>query len=133
MGSRQGLPDKLGRGHIFRYGLAKLSTKRPRAFLVEHVKGLVSQHRATFDDVLQQLRQIGNGAYKVGYTIIDTARHGIPQHRERVYIVGLLRDYIVPGCFAWPEPCKPRGLSEVLGWGIDGNKRSTLDKARRKR
>ncbi|MFM7987039.1 MAG: DNA cytosine methyltransferase, partial [Candidatus Fonsibacter sp.] len=82
-----------------------MSTKRPRAFLLENVKGLVTQHRATFDDVFQQLRQIANGAYKVRYTIIDTARHGIPQHRERVYIAGLLRDYLVPGCFKLPEPC----------------------------
>ncbi|MFM7985125.1 MAG: DNA cytosine methyltransferase, partial [Candidatus Fonsibacter sp.] len=46
MGSRQGLADKLGRGDIFRYVLAALSTKRPRAFLLENVKGLMSQHRA---------------------------------------------------------------------------------------
>ncbi|MFM7979934.1 MAG: DNA cytosine methyltransferase, partial [Candidatus Fonsibacter sp.] len=67
--------------------------------------------------------------YKVGYNIIDAARHGIPQHRERVYIVGMLRDYIVPSCFKLPETCKSRGLPEVLDWRIDGNKRSTLDKA----
>ncbi|MFM7984802.1 MAG: DNA cytosine methyltransferase [Candidatus Fonsibacter sp.] len=94
-GSRQGFADKLGRGRIFQYGLAALSTMRPRAFLLENAKGLVSQHRATFDDMRQHLRQIGNCAYKVGHTIIDTSRRGIPQHRERVYIVGLLRDYIV--------------------------------------
>ncbi|MFM7981439.1 MAG: DNA cytosine methyltransferase, partial [Candidatus Fonsibacter sp.] len=99
--------------------------------MLENVKGLASQHRATFDDMFKQLRQIGNGAYKVGYKIKDTARHGIPQHRESVYIVGLLRDYIVQSCFKWPEPCKSRGLPEVLGWRIDGNKRSTLYKARR--
>ncbi|MFM7985473.1 MAG: DNA cytosine methyltransferase, partial [Candidatus Fonsibacter sp.] len=57
------------------------------------------QHRATFDYRFKQLRQIGNGVDKFGYKIIDTARHCIPQHRERVYIVGLLRDYIVPSCF----------------------------------
>ncbi|MFM7987514.1 MAG: DNA (cytosine-5-)-methyltransferase, partial [Candidatus Fonsibacter sp.] len=96
MGSRQGLADQLGRGRIFRNVLAVLSTKRPRAFLLENVKGLVSQHRATFDDMLKQVRPLGNGAYKIGYKIIKTARRGIPQNRERVYIVSLLRDYIVP-------------------------------------
>ncbi|MFM7978104.1 MAG: DNA cytosine methyltransferase [Candidatus Fonsibacter sp.] len=55
---------------------------------MENGKGLVAQHRVTFDNMLQHLRPLGNGAYKVGYTIIDTARHGIPQHPERVYIVG---------------------------------------------
>ncbi|MFM7989956.1 MAG: DNA cytosine methyltransferase, partial [Candidatus Fonsibacter sp.] len=99
MESRQGLDDNVGRGRIFQYVLAALSAKRPRAFLLENVKGLVSQQRATFDDMLQQLRRLGKGAYKVGCQITDTARHGILQHRERVYIVGLLRDYIVPCCF----------------------------------
>ncbi|MFM7983380.1 MAG: DNA cytosine methyltransferase, partial [Candidatus Fonsibacter sp.] len=69
MGSRQGLADKLGRVRICQYGLAALSTNKPRAFVLGNVKGLVAQHRATFDDMLQQLRQIGNGAYKVGYKI----------------------------------------------------------------
>ncbi|MFM7989474.1 MAG: DNA cytosine methyltransferase [Candidatus Fonsibacter sp.] len=66
MGSRQGLADKLGRGRIFQYGLAALSTKRPSAFLLDNVKGLVTQHRATFYYMLEQLRHIGNGAYNVG-------------------------------------------------------------------
>ncbi|MFM7986835.1 MAG: DNA cytosine methyltransferase [Candidatus Fonsibacter sp.] len=34
MGSRQGLADKFGRGRIFQYELAALSTKRDRAFLL---------------------------------------------------------------------------------------------------
>ncbi|MFM7988704.1 MAG: DNA cytosine methyltransferase [Candidatus Fonsibacter sp.] len=112
--------------------LAALNTKGPPAFLLGNANGLVSQHRATFNCMLQQLRQSEKCAYKVGHTMIDTARHGIPQHRERVYIVGLLRDYMVPGCFKSPQPCKSRGLSEVIGWRIDGNKRSTLEKACRK-
>ncbi|MFM7979326.1 MAG: DNA cytosine methyltransferase, partial [Candidatus Fonsibacter sp.] len=85
MWSRQGLPDKFGRGHICLLILAALSAKRLRAFLLEKVKGLVSQHRATFDDMLKQLRAIGTGVYKVGYKTVNTAQHGIPQHRERVY------------------------------------------------
>ncbi|MFM7981336.1 MAG: DNA cytosine methyltransferase, partial [Candidatus Fonsibacter sp.] len=84
MGSRQGVADKLGRVGICEFVIAALNTKRPRAFLLEEVKGLVRQHRATFDDVLKHARQLGNCAYKVGYKIIDTARHGTPQHRERV-------------------------------------------------
>ncbi|MFM7985378.1 MAG: DNA cytosine methyltransferase, partial [Candidatus Fonsibacter sp.] len=99
--------------------------------MLENVKGIVSKHRAAFNGMLQPLWQIGNGAYQVGYTSIDTARHGIPQHRDRVYIVGLLRDYIVPGCFKWPEPRTSRGLPEVLGWRIHGNRRSALVKAHR--
>ena len=97
---------------------------KTRAFLLENVKGLVTQHRATFDHILKELRLIGNGAWKVGYKIIDTANYGIPQHRERVYIVGLLRSSLVPTDFKWPEPCKCQPLPKVLRWPTDnGDKR----------
>ncbi|MFM7980277.1 MAG: DNA cytosine methyltransferase [Candidatus Fonsibacter sp.] len=43
MGSRQGVADKFGRGRIFEFVLAALNTKRPRAFLLVNVKGLVTQ------------------------------------------------------------------------------------------
>jgi len=48
MGSRQGVRDKLGRGLLINHIIATLAAKRPRAFLLENVKGLVLQHRATF-------------------------------------------------------------------------------------
>ena len=54
---------------------------------------------------------------KVGFKIIDTADFGIPQHRERVYIVGLLRDAMVLGfSFTWPTPQRRRALGTALGW-----------------
>jgi DNA (cytosine-5)-methyltransferase 1 len=85
---------------------------------LENVKGLVTQHRATLDNILQQLRRIGDGSYVVGYKVIDTADHGLPQHRERVYIVGLLRASLVPTArFKWPQPRKRKGIAEALRWG----------------
>ena len=105
MGARQGVRDARGRGLIINHIISALSAKRPRAFLLENVKGLVTQHRETFDNILQQLRHMAGSAYKVGFKIIDTADFGIPQHRERVYIVGLLRAAMVPGIrFSWPTP-----------------------------
>ena len=54
----------------------------------------------------------------VGHKIIDTADHGLPQHRERVYIVGFLRTSIVRAArFKWPQPRKCRSLPHVLRWG----------------
>ena len=54
------------------------------------------------------------------------------KHRERVHIVGLLRKLHCAKLLQIAGPCNARGSSEVLGWRIDGNKRSTLYKARRK-
>ncbi|MFM7982815.1 MAG: DNA cytosine methyltransferase, partial [Candidatus Fonsibacter sp.] len=58
MGSRQGVADKLGRGRLFQYVLAALSTIRPFIFLPDKVKVLVGQQRATLTDMLQPLRTI---------------------------------------------------------------------------
>ena len=132
MGSRQGVRDKLGRGLIINHIIAALAAKRPRAFLLENVKGLVLQHRATLDNIMQQLGGIAGSAYKVGYKVIDTADHGIPQHRERVYIVGLLWASMVPTSpFKWPTPRRCRSLPRVLQWKTTPNKHKALARERR--
>jgi len=123
MGSRRGERDERGRGRIIDHIIAALATKKPRAFLLENVKGLVTQHRATFDRILRELRLIGDGAYSVGYNSIDTADHGLPQHPECVYIVGFLRSSLVHVArFEWPEPCRCKPLPKVLRWSQDDHK-----------
>ena len=117
MGVGQGMRDARGRGLIINHIISALATKRPHAFLLENAKGLVTQHNATFKKILQRLRHMARSAYKVGSKIIDTADFGIPQHRERVYIVGLLRDAMVPGfSFTWPTPRSRIPLATALGW-----------------
>ena len=74
MGSRQGVRDKLGRGLIINHMIAALAAKRPRAFLLENVKGLVLQHRATLRSIMQQLGGIAGSAYKFGYKVIKHRR-----------------------------------------------------------
>ena len=86
MGARQGVLDAKGRGLSVNHTISALAAKRPRALLLESVKGLVTQHRTTFETILQQLRQMAGSAYNAGFKILDTADFGIPQHRERVYI-----------------------------------------------
>ena len=103
----------------FTTSLPQWPRKKKRVFLLENVKGLVTQHRPTFDHILKDMRRIVNGAYKVGYRIMDTANYGIPQHRERVYIVRLLHCSLVPTNFKWPEPCKCQPLPKVLRWPTD--------------
>lgn len=63
-----------------------IAEKRPRAFLLENVKNLVSHDKGnTFNVMLQTLRdELG---YDVHYKIID-GQHFVPQHRERILIVG---------------------------------------------
>lgn len=63
-----------------------ISTKRPRAFLLENVKNLLSHDKGrTFNVIRQTLEDDLN--YHVHPVLLD-ARWLVPQHRERIYIVG---------------------------------------------
>ena len=67
-----------------------LETHRPKAFLLENVKNLGSHDRGrTFSVILDTLRrELG---YNVHYQVIDAAAY-VPQHRERIFIVGFRDD-----------------------------------------
>ena len=68
-----------------------IATKKPRAFQLEHVKGLLPCHLEALRMILGRLRAIGGGINDVGHRLLDTAKHGLPQHRERVFIIGIRR------------------------------------------
>ena len=69
--------------------MAALQAKQPRAFILESARGLATSHQKTFGRILQKLRSIGGNAYDISWRLVNTEEHGIPQHRERVYIVGV--------------------------------------------
>lgn len=66
-----------------------LRRHRPKAFLLENVKNLLSHDKGnTFRIIMHALHELG---YEADYKVID-ARHWVPQHRERIYIAGFRRD-----------------------------------------
>jgi len=71
-----------------------LDAKRPRAFLLENVKNLVSHDkRKTFRIIRNTLEELG---YRISYRILDGG-HFVPQHRERILIAGFRE----PTGFSW--------------------------------
>ena len=67
--------------------------------------------------ILERLRAIGGGIYAVGHRALDTAEHGLPQHRERVFIIGIRRrNSHRKGRpeFRWPRPVACRPLARLL-------------------
>ena len=129
MGLRQGEADKHGRGNVFGHVCAAIDAKRPRAFVLENVKGLVTQHRRTFDNILAALRGIGGDAYDVTWRVLNTCEHGVPQNRERVYIVGILRRNLRNN-FCWPKPLPPVSLAGFLDNDYRGRGEARLALAR---
>lgn len=128
--------NSLGRPHGFEcttqgtlfFDVARIiAAKRPKAFLLENVKNLLSHDRGnTFRVILQTLRdELG---YDVHYRVID-GQHFTPQHRERILIAGFRE----PTGFSWdslqlPEKGSIRlaailhrtdGTEPVLPWDGD--------------
>ena len=67
-----------------------LKTKRPKAFLLENVKRLTTHDSGrTFQTILGSLKRLG---YTVYYKVLNTLDFGLPQKRERIYIVGFMEN-----------------------------------------
>ena len=83
-GKRGGFDDT--RGTLF-FELARiLKDKRPRHFLFENVKGLLSHDSGkTFQTILRVLAELG---YFVEWQVLNSKDFGVPQNRERIFLVG---------------------------------------------
>ncbi len=85
------------RGVLFREYVRLLTELTPKGFLFENVYGIIgAQNGEAWREILQAFSEVG---YKLFYRILDAADYGVPQHRERLIIVGLKN-----GCFKFPRP-----------------------------
>lgn len=93
MGQREGLKGQ--KSGLF-YDFARLIGEAcPRVVLLENVAGLLSSHRGRdFGTVIGTLAEFG---YSVGWRVLNSKNFGVPQSRQRVYIVGCYRDGNGPG------------------------------------
>lgn len=74
--------------------------KRPRYFLAENVKGILSLAKGqVFQNILGDFRSLG---YDVQYRLLNAADYGVPQKRYRVIIVGVRTD--LHQQYAYPDP-----------------------------
>src|SRR3989338_4382845 len=87
IGKRDGLSDP--RGQLFNEVVRFLNVRKPRAFVLENVKNLIKHNkRETYKFIKSALENAGTG-YFVSEQILDSRNFGVPQHRERIYIVGI--------------------------------------------
>ena len=89
-GKRRGFSDT--RGTMFFEVLRILQDKRPGYFILENVKGLLSHDNGeTFKTILKNLTDLG--VYNIEWSVLNSRNFGVPQNRERIFIVGYPRVY----------------------------------------
>ena len=93
MGKREGLRGSKSR--LFHEFAGLVGEGKPRVLVIENVAGLLSSHEGRdFGVLLQTLAELG---YAVGWRTFNSRYFGVPQSRQRVYIVGCYRDRRGPG------------------------------------
>ncbi len=100
-GKRRGFEET--RGTLFFDVAEIIRRKRPKAFFLENVKGLkIHDKGKTLDTILNVLRN-DLDYYVPDPEIVNAMNFGVPQHRERIYIVGFRKDMGVNE-FTYPKP-----------------------------
>lgn len=88
------------RNALYRELVRVIREKKPKFFLAENVKGLLSfSNGKVFEMIIKDFEELG---YKVKYKLLNAADFGVPQKRERVVIVGVRND--IDFNFSFPQP-----------------------------
>lgn len=116
-GKQLGFEDT--RGTLFFQIARILNDKRPKAFLLENVRNLLTHdHGRTFAVIKDTLEELN---YKVYFNLFKAREFGVPQNRERIYIVGFDKTQ-VPNyeSFQFPKPLNiPTSVGSILEKEVD--------------
>lgn len=97
VGKRRGFDDT--RGTLFYEFARVVKESQPNVFIFENVKGLINHDRGeTFETIKATFDELG---YKYFFQLLNAKNYGVPQHRERIFVVGF-KDKSVD--FNFPEP-----------------------------
>lgn len=101
LGKLQGFDDEKNRGTLF-FEIMDIITKHDtKVVVLENVKNLINHDGGrTFDRIKRELDAAG---YDVNAQILNSQDYGIPQRRNRVFIVAFNRKYFKTGLFQYPE------------------------------
>lgn len=111
-GMMRGINDR--RGQLFGEYTRLLDEKNPLFFLAENVPGIVSSaHIGEFERILEEFGKVGDfGGYNVRYRKLSAVDYGVPQSRERVFVVGYRKD--LGTAFRFPKPISTKGGKDNL-------------------
>ncbi|WP_405169440.1 DNA cytosine methyltransferase [Paenibacillus sp. FSL H3-0286] len=98
-GAQRGVKDKVN-GDLGKHFLRLIKESKPKAFIVENVKGLTfKKHEEFLNHLLRSFEEL---EYDVSWKLINCYEYGVPQERERVFIVGMHKS--LNKTFRFPDP-----------------------------
>ncbi len=96
------------RANLFMQYKRVLKILKPKAFVFENVVGILSMDKGNlFKQVQAEFEDLG---YNLQYRVLDAVNFGVPQHRERVILVGFKGE----NNFVYPEPTHGEGLKPYV-------------------
>jgi DNA (cytosine-5-)-methyltransferase len=108
--------------HVFDY-LAIVGKIRPKAFVMENVAALAQNKR--WADVIENLQEHASTDYKTQLVVLNASHWGVPQKRERMFLIGLTQDAPDVDFSAKPTesslPTVRDTFSTLPAWGEEGN------------
>ncbi len=121
-GSLRGIDDP--RGKLFYEYIRVLKSKKPKFFLAENVKGMMSKrHNSAVQEIVSEFEKAG---YDMNIILLNAADYGTPQDRKRVFYIGFRKDLNVT--FIPPIPYKKKiSLKEAI-YDLKDNAIPALDK-----
>ncbi len=112
-GARRGIDDH--RGQLFHDYVRFIKILKPKFFVAENVHGLMhSRNKESFENIKKMFKREG---YIVEAKLLKASNYGVPQDRERVFIVGYNTDFFESG-YSFPEPLtEPKvTLKDAIGY-----------------
>lgn len=106
-GNRQGIDAE--RGLLFEEYVRLLEEIKPKAFIFENVRGLVSANGGKDFEIIKQ--GFSDAGYSINDKVLNAANYGVPQTRERLFVIGLLDD----GIPYFPEPSHVEAKNPITG------------------
>ena len=88
VGLRKGLDDQ--RGQLFIETLEVIYTKKPKIFIIENVKGLITANGGKAIEYIESYINKNLKQYSISVIEMNTKDYGVPQSRPRIFIVGIL-------------------------------------------
>jgi DNA (cytosine-5)-methyltransferase 1 len=101
------------RGTLFWYYCRYVEHFKPKAFVFENVRGILSSNKGVdFKIICSSFEEVG---YKLYWRILNAADYGVPQQRERVFLVGIRNDIDIEFRFPLPThgPDSPKKIPFV--------------------